>query len=67
MRFVCGSVAVRVCGRGDVGCVGVGVFLWGVGVWVCGCGSGRGRTRVCVCVWVSVCLFINFLKKCVYL
>ena len=30
MRFVRGSVAVRACGRGDVGGVGVGVF-------VCGC------------------------------
>ena len=54
MRFVRGSVAVRACGRGDVGSVGAGVF-----VWVCGCGSGRGRTRVCVCVWVSVLFFKN--------
>ena len=35
MRFVCGSVVVRACGRGDVESVGVGVFVWGVGVWVC--------------------------------
>ena len=59
MRFVCGSVAVRACGRGDVGgrwrgCVCV----------VCGCvGAGAGvGVRVCVCV----CLCVGFLKKCFY-
>ena len=59
---MCGSVAVRACGRGDVGSVGVGVFVWGVG---CGC------TRVFVCVWVFffvkkiilMCLFVIILPN----
>ena len=51
MRFVCGSVAVRACGRGDVGGVGVGVFVWGVGVWV------RERAWAYACVFVCGCLF----------
>ena len=57
MRFVCGSVAVRACGRGDVGGVGVGVFVWGVGVWA--------WAYACVCLCVGVCFFSFF--KCVYL
>ena len=35
---------LRACGRGDVGSVGVGVFVWGVGVWV-------------VCLCMGVCFF----------
>ena len=51
MRFVCGSVAVLACGRGDVGGVGVGVFVWGVGVWGVWV---RERAWAYACVWVSV-------------
>ena len=54
MRFVCGSVAVRACGRGDVGGVGVGV-------WV----RERAWAYARVCLCVGVCFFECF--NCVYL